>query len=339
MRRLSGVLPLFPLLLSDPSRGEGIDFDWRLYSQLAIDSNNGETVEVDYDRLRVRSQINAAPFSAVVQLELAANDWDRRMPARTVNVIFDAYMDYAVNDRHRLRAGQFKTPMGLDFGLPPNVMEITKRGMEFGLIMNRATGVMLSGRRFGKGFGYDAGVFNLASQAFATDYEKSQQGDDFAWVMRGLYDGENWSAEVSHGESGNAGGPATADYRATDVGLVHERERAIYKFEWIEGRGVRGNATRTEQVYYFHAGYRIRDKFELVARHFEGSSRIDGSTTDLTNTYVGFTLNAFQDDIDNVEARFQLNYVFAGGDGASYTGIRGFRDDALLAQFQLLFAR
>lgn len=114
---------------------------------MAVQTTLCDEVDLDTDRFRVRAQATAERFSGVVQLELAANQWSRRQPGTTVDVIFDAYMDYRVNERHQLRAGQFKTPLGLDFGLAPHVMEITRRGMDFGLILNRASGVMLSGRR------------------------------------------------------------------------------------------------------------------------------------------------------------------------------------------------
>jgi hypothetical protein len=310
---------------------------WRIYEQFASDRINGEDVEFDFDRIRVRGAASGERIGGVVQLELAADDWDRRQPGTTVDVIFDAYLDYRLNERYQLRAGQFKTPLGLDFSLAPNVMEITKRGMDFSLVLNRATGVMLSGRGFGRGFGYDAGLFNLAGRSGATSYTDSQEGDEYAWVLRGHYGAESWRLELAHGETGSAGGPGTADYRVSDVGWEFDRDKLILKYEWIGGRGVRGDAARRERVYYVHGAYRIRDEFELLIRHFDGHSSIAGAGTDLSNTYLGMTWHAFERD--ELNGRLQVNYVVAGGDKAAYSGLRGYRDDALLAQFQFLFAR
>lgn len=134
-----------------------------------------------------------------------------------------------------------------------------------------------------------------------------------------------------------AGGPSTADYRVSDFGWAYDRDRLILKFEWIKGRGVRGDAGRQERVYYVHGAYRIRDEFELVARHFDGDSKLAGSSSGLTNTYLGVTWHASRSE--RYLARFQLNYVIAGGDGTAYTGLQGFRDDALLTQFQFQYLR
>ena len=312
------------------------DVRWRIYGQYAADRDSGEQTEFDFDRIRVRAETVGERFGSVVQLELAADDWSRRRPRTTVDVIFDAYLNYRINDRYQLRAGQFKTPIGLDFSLPPNVMEITKRGMEFGLILNRASGVMLSGRQLGKRFGFDAGVFNLASRSGATAYEKGQAGDEYAFALRGHYALGDSDFQLAYGETGAAGGPGTADYRVTNLGWAFDRENVILKFEWMNGRGVRGNPTRRERVYYVHGAYRLRDDFELVVRHFDGNSRITGSATTLTNTYLGFTWHAFREE--RIQGRLQTNYVLAGGDEGAYTGLRGYRDDALLTQFQILFA-
>jgi hypothetical protein len=337
MQRIVGILLPYLLLAAVSAYSQTSDINWRIYAQIAGDRANGDRVDFDFDRIRVRAAAGGERFSGVVQLELAAEHWDRRQPGATVDVIFDAYADYRINERYSLRAGEFKTPLGLDFTLAPNVMEITKRGMDFGLVLNRATGVMLSGRNLGRGFGYDAGVFNLAGRSGATANVKSQEDDEYAFAARGHYGAQYWRVELAHGETGSAGGPGTADYRVSDFGWAFDRDQLVFKLEWIRGRGVRGDASRSERVYYVHGAYRLREDLELVMRHFDGHSQLSSAATDLTNTYVGVTWHALQETL--LEGRFQLNYVFAGGDKAAYTGVRGYRDDALLAQFQFLFSR
>jgi hypothetical protein len=69
-----------------------------------------------------------------------------------------------------------------------------------------------------------------------------------------------------------------------------------------------------------------------VARHYEGESSIGGSTTDLRNNYLGVSWRVYE--TPRMNGRLQVNYVLAGGDELAYTGVRGYRDDAVLVQFQ-----
>ena len=72
---------------------------------------------------------------------------------------------------------------------------------------------------------------------------------------------------------------------------------------------------------------------ELVARYYDGKNTIAGTATELTNTYVGLTTHLVQGGMFLI--RLQANYVAAGGDGTAYSGLRGFRDDAVLIQLQV----
>lgn len=103
-------------------------------------------------------------------------------------------------------------------------------------------------------------------------------------------------------------------------------------------RPMLSDPTRTSQrssrgAFIHHGGYRLREDFELVGRHYAGESEVNGISTQLDNTYVGFTWWTHRSA--SMTSRLQVDYLFANGDTASYTGIRGFRRDGLLAQFQI----
>jgi hypothetical protein len=238
-----------------------------------------------------------------------------------------------LGENHLLRFGQFKTPLGMDFNMSGHLLDLTKRGMEAGLVFNRDLGVMLNGQRGTSGFGYDIGVFNPPGRSGATSYLASQRGDDNAVVGRLRYDAAAWHAEVAYGESSAAGGPGTATYESTDAGFRYNGSNWNAKIEWIEGRGVRGDAGREETVYYLHGGYTVTPVMELVARHYSGRSDLAGTTTRLANTFLGVSARLFASARSN--GRLQVNYVFAGADTGQYSGVSGYRDDSLLVQFQV----
>ena len=309
------------------------EINWRIYPQLTAEHMNGDGgVEFDAERIRIRTQVTQGRLTGLIQLDLAANDLGDNRPGTLNNVIADVYLQVQTGEKHRIRFGQYKTPLGMDFNMPANGLDITKRGMEAGLILQRDFGAMVSGRNFGK-FGYDVGVFNIAGRSPATSYLEQQEGEDNAFAARGHFDSGPWHAELAFGETQSAGGPGTADYEVADFALAYSRDRLTLKTEWIDGSNVRGDPNRDEQVYYLHGGYRLNNDFELIARHYDGTSRLSSVSTGLTNTYLGFSWWPYRSD--RIEGRLQVNYVLIGGDEIAYTGVRGFRDDGLLVQFQL----
>jgi len=220
----------------------------------------------------------------------------------------------------------------MDFNISTRSLDITKRGLDAGLVLNRDIGLMASGRGIGRGFGYDIGYFNIAGRSGATTYTDAQEGEDNAYAGRLHYDMGAWHAELAYGATPDAGGPGTADYEVRDFGIRYGSGDWTVKGEWIDGSNVRGDLSRDENVYYLHGGYQLNEDVEIVARHYEGESRIAGSKTGLSNTYLGVTWHAYR--TPRIDGRLQVNYVLAGGDELAYTGVRGYRDDAVLVQFQ-----
>jgi hypothetical protein len=96
---------------------------------------------------------------------------------------------------------------------------------------------------------------------------------------------------------------------------------------------VRGTSGFTERVYYIQGAYALNPRLELIVRHYAGTSELAEVTTNLTNTYFGMTLKAFEHE--HFEGRLQVNLIAVGGDETAYSGVRGRRSDALMVQFQL----
>jgi hypothetical protein len=312
-----------------------LQFHWQVYGQLAAERIDGvdDTFVFDAERLRTRLQLDADKLTAVAQFDFAVNDPGERRPGVLTNAILDLNVAYRFTEKHRVEFGQFKTPLGMDFLVAPNALDITKRGMEFGLTLNRAFGVMLSGATPMKGLSYDVGVFNPAGLSAATRYLDSQVGHDASSAARVRYDREHWHAELAHGTAAHAGGPDTSDYAVNDVAVRYTTNTWAVKSEWIDGHDIRGDASRDESVYYIHGSYRVTPKLEIVARHYDGTSRLGASSTELSNTYLGFTRHFGMSE--QVDTRLQVNYVLAGHDRLNYTGVRGFRDDSVFVQLQV----
>jgi hypothetical protein len=316
------------------------EFRWRSYAQLTaerLEGAGGEHLDFGADRVRTRLEVEHGPLTGGIMLDFGVEDLGDRAPGALANAIGDLYANYRPNEKHLVRFGQFKTPLGMDFNIPGRSLDLTKRGMEAGLVLQRDVGLMLSGRRVVSGFGYDIGLFNPAGRSPATAHLGSQEGHANTPVVRLHYDVGDWHAEVARGRSDDAGGPGTRDYEIGDAGVSFNRKAWTAKAEWIEGRDIRGVADWDERVYYVHGAYRLTPTLELVARRYEGRSTVAGRATCLTNTYLGATKQPFSNA--RFEARLQVNYVTVGGDQADYTGLKAYRDNALLAQLQLQAVR
>lgn len=289
------------------------------------------------DRARVSVDWSHERFFAKLQLDLNVDKPHESPDAGLPNIAKHAFVGYHLTDQLALRAGQSKAPIGMDFNRAGSDLDITKRGLEKGLVFEFVPGITLVGQDFGP-FGFDVGVYRIASRstAVATDPEPNVDGDALAWAGRLRLDThENLHWEASWGKSGEAGGRGTRDYRVWDVGGWWQHDRWTLRSELIRGKNLRGVANTSERVGYVHIGYAVQPKIELVTRHYRGQHRAARVETDLANTYVGVNLRSRPDSQHN---RLQINYVFSGGDEAGYGGLRReYIDDALLMQWQLQF--
>ena len=258
------------------------------------------------------------------------------------NIIKDAYAGYKFNDAAAVKLGVFKTPVGMDFNTSGKALDITKRGMEKGLVLERAAGAMLSGRKIGGGFGYDIGVFNPTTRSSAVDEPSSiDPGQGTAWAGRVMYDmGDTMHVEASYGVSPEANGVNTDDYTVWDIAGQYKSGPITVKGEYISGSNVRGSSDWDQTTWYLHGGYKFNDMLEGVIRYYSGTSDKNGNETDLQNTYIG--LNVFAGST-KYNGRLQLNYVIVGGDDTTWTGVSsgkssgGYTDDVFLAQYQVAF--
>lgn len=316
--------------------------NWMAFAQLTAQSTESDdSIEFGADAVRIGFNAAQDQWSGRLVLELNADNPEQSKPGSLPNMILDVFGTYQFDARSSLRFGLFKTPVGMDFWLPGTGLDITKRGMEKGLVLDRDIGIMLSGRKFDNGLGYDIGVFNPAGRSSATRHIGSgpldQAGKDLAYAARVLFDpGEQFHAELSWGASQDAGGPNTDDYTVLDVGASWRKEPWIFKGEYITGSGVRGAANRDESVFYLHGEYVLSPKWTALVRYYHGESDIGSVTTDLDNTFFGVT--RFFDQQRRSNNRLMINYVLVGGDTVRYTGVRGFREDALYVQYQFHYA-
>ena len=319
----------------------GVESKWFGYSQITaskLDQNKpNDGLVFGADRVRIGYKVKDGKVFGGLQIDF--NETDTNADSATLDkIIKDAFGGYKFSNAASIKLGQFKTPVGMDFNTSGAKLDITKRGMEKKLVLERAAGAMLSGRKIAGGVGYDLFYGNPSTRSSAAG-DNGTAGKDNTFAARVMYDmGKLMHVELSYGSSSVDGG---TDYDVLDFGLAYKRGPITGKFEYIEGDGVSATASNKEKVWYLHLGYQFSKMFEGIVRHYEAKDTLTTSSQGdkLGNTYIG--ANIFLGS-NKTNGRLQLNYVVVSGDDANsatpYAGVsKGYTDDAILVQYQVGF--
>ena len=290
-------------------------------------------------------------------------------------LVKDAFISYVVDPAFVVKAGLIKMPNGMSFTMPGWNLDIAERGLDKSLVLERNTGLMLSGRdmflgnngkvdgfemgheRPWKGFGYDVMVANQASRSKAAN---SVEFGGLSYAVRGMFDyTEKLHMEASYAVSQNADGKDAlttndVDYKNVNVGIDSNLEKLSLKAEYFDARNITGVSGYNETALTATAGYFVTPSLELVAKHMQGNAKGKAGQTDATdlgNTYLGmniFISSPYEDFSRKAKrARNQhkvvLNYIVASGSGATedaadkWSGLGGYRANAFIAQYQFKF--
>jgi hypothetical protein len=354
------------------------------YGFMQYEARGGEGLSGDHDGLRFQAQrvrlgTNFFVGKVFGKLFLDFNQSHTNGEAGLPKMIKDGFVGYKFNNSAYVKMGMFKTPVGMSFTIPGwNLDNIERNGMDKGLVLERDFGVMLSGRliggpadqeikvngtemgheRWGKGFGYDIGIFNPAGRSSSVTWDTEILGDALAYTGRVHYDfGPTLHTEASFGTSEQAGGwiddPGTPevemsdDYDVFDLGVnaFLLDNKLNLKGEFISGENIRGMTGRDQTCLTFTAGYMVKNNVELIVKHYMADATRDDDPaledTDLGNTYLGvnFYLEPLKFKPRSLQShKIVLNYVLTSGDdGGEWHGLGGYQDEVYMMQYQYKF--
>ncbi|MDF1883471.1 porin [Sulfurimonas sp. SAG-AH-194-C21] len=290
-------------------------------------------------------------------------------------LVKDAFISYVVDPALVIKAGLIKMPNGMGFTMPGWNLDIAERGMDKQLVLERNTGLMLSGRdmflgnngkvngfemgheRPWKGFGYDIMIANQANRGKASKKSSAFGGNSYA--VRGMFDyTEKLHIEASYGLSENADGKDGlntngVDYSNINVGVDSNLGALSLKGEYFNASNINGIEDYDESVFTGTAAYFVTPTLEVVGKHIQASATkgANADATNLGNTYLGLNifLSTPYQDFSRKSKRMRnqhkvvLNYIVASGAGATETGadkwsgLSGYRANAFIAQYQFKF--
>ncbi|MFT5662194.1 MAG: hypothetical protein ACI9TV_002844 [Sulfurimonas sp.] len=279
-------------------------------------------------------------------------------------MVKDAFISYVADPAFVIKAGLIKMPNGMSFTMPGWNLDIAERGFDKKLVLERNTGLMVSGRAIGGsgkvngfemgherpwvGFGYDVMIANQADRSAVAGSSKNG-GNSYA--VRGMYDNtEKLHIEASYALSENAAGPSGVaggeDYSNINIGIDSNLGNLSLKAEYFDAENLNGVKGYDEKALTATAGYFVTPSLELVGKYMKADAEKVGSAdTSLTNVYLGaniFISSPYQDFSRKAKRmrnqhKVVLNYVMASGDTDSNNVAGGYTDDAIIAQYQFKF--
>jgi len=280
-------------------------------------------------------------------------------------MVKDAFISYVADSAFVVKAGLIKMPNGMSFTMPGWNLDITERGFDKKLVLERNTGLMISGRAIGgsgkvdgfemgherpwKGFGYDVMIANQASRS-AVVSSSGYGGNSYA--ARGMYDyTEKLHIEASYALSENADGLNAAttngeSYSNINIGVDSNLGALSLKAEYFDAKNLKGVKDYNEQVITATAGYFVKDNLELVTKVLSGDAQKTGSNdSSLTNVYLGVNLFLSQPSSEysrkakrgRNQHKVVFNYILASGDTDGNDIAGGYNDSAFIAQYQFKF--
>ena len=269
-------------------------------------------------------------------------------------LVKDAFISYVADPALVVKVGLIKMPNGMSFTMPGWNLDITERGFDKSLALERNTGIMISGRdmflgnngkvngfemgheRPWKGFGYDIMIANQASRSKAAG---SQPMGGNSYAIRGMFDyTEKLHFEASYGLSENADGKVKVNtdptqvtngesYSNINVGLDSNLGKLSLKAEYYNAHNINGTKDYDEQVGTATVGYFVIPSLELAAKHVQGTATkgTNANSTELGNTYIGFNyfLSSPSQGFSRKAKRGKnqhkvvFNYILASGSGAT----------------------
>ncbi len=335
-------------------------------------------VEFGAQRIRIGVKYVAGKVRGKIFLDFNQkhNDLQKYSGAAMPSMVKDAFISYVADSALVVKAGLIKMPNGMGFTMPGWNLDIAERGMDKQLVLERNTGLMISGRAIGgsgkvngfemgherpwKGFGYDVMVANQASRSKAIKKNSATAGGGLSYAVRGMFDyTEALHVEASYAVSQNAAGyvatGATSannvNYSNINVGVDSNLGKLSLKAEYFNAKNIKGIKDSNEQVYTATVAYFVTPALETVIKHIQANAdwATGTATTSLGNTYLGlniFLSSPYQDFSRKAKRmrnqhKIVLNYIVASGDTTGSTnvwnGLSGYKDNAFIAQYQFKF--
>lgn len=239
----------------------------------------------------------AERYSFVVQPEFAGS---------TVSIL-DANLAVAIAPAFSIRAGRFKTPVGLEQLQSDSVALFNERSIATNLAPNRDVGVEVFGSLFGKRLGYQISVTNGVIDGGNSPANSANPEGDFTLAARIFATpfAEDKDSRLKGLGFGLAG--ATGNYDGTPLNVYRTDGQQTF-FAYRGATASDGTATVLTPQAYFYSG-----PFGLLAEYFHNTAELRNGanarevTNEAYNLSVGWVLTGEEASYRGVTPKTTFN--------------------------------
>ncbi|NOQ93634.1 MAG: porin [Methylophaga sp.] len=247
-----------------------------------------------------------------------------------------AYIEYDINDQHRVKGGLFLTPVGIiNETHEPNTFYGTERNaVEKNIVPATwwAAGAMFSGE-VAQGFSYDVAVTSGLNTSAGNSYavRKGRQkvskadAEDLAYTGRLKWTGipgvevaatVQYQEDITQSLDSSAGSATLFETHAViqrgDFGL-----RALYATWDLEGDGPKSVGADEQTGWYVEPSYRINEHFGVFSRYSEWDNQA-GDSLDSENDQFDLGVNWWPHQDVVVKLDYQKQDKPAGGESDGF---------------------
>ncbi len=217
--------------------------------------------------------------------------------------IFDAYLNYRYEPWLQLRAGKFKSPVGLEYLQSDPVTHFTERSLVTALVPGRDVGFQIWGDALQGRLSYAAGVFNGAGDARnggSSDFEDHREFAGRVFTQPFKTSDNEWIKGIGFGLGGSWGN-VSSNSTGLPNGSGYATDGAQRFFSYNNGVVASGDRWRlSPQAYYFTG------PFSLLAEYAISRQEIQAG--------------ALKADLEHRAWEVTAGWVLTGED-ASFTGV------------------
>lgn len=270
-------------------------------------SSKGDKKEVDFHRFVLffgHEFTDNLRFFSELELEHSLSGDDKEGEVE----LEQAYIEYDINDQHRVKGGLFLTPVGIlnETHEPPTFYGTERNPVEKNIIPSTwwEAGVMFSGE-IAEGFSYDVAAtsgLNTSGSSYKVRSGRQKvskaEAEDFAYTGRIKWTGIpglELAATVQYQEDiTQSNDPTAGSATLFETHAVFQRGnfglRALYATWDLDGSGPKASGADEQTGWYIEPSYQISEHFGVFARYNEWDNAA-GSSSDTEYEQIDLGVN------------------------------------------------
>jgi phosphate-selective porin OprO/OprP len=225
--------------------------------------------------------------------------------------VADGYIDYKFSDYHKIRAGKFKSPIGLERWEGDTELLFVERGLPTNLVPNRDIGIGLYGEILPEVIEYQLAITNGAADSVDSNSDTSGGKDFVGRVFANPFKNSNttWLQGLGFGVAGSIGqrdGTTTSTELASSYRTTAQNN--FFTYNPASGTAfANGSLTRINpQAWYYNSSFGVFAEYiktEYEISKSTAPSTVSSLTNDAWTVAVAYVLTGEDENFNGVKPR------------------------------------